>query len=90
MAYEFSIMTDDREHCYICGGKAVQIHHVFGASNRQHATDDGLWIPVCLNCHIRIHNDYPTRRSLMMDGQWKYEETHTHGDFMKRYGRNYL
>lgn len=85
-------MTDDRESCYLCGRRAVQFHHIFGKYNRKKATEDGLWIPVCLDCHIKIHNE-PSQRTnycLMQDGQWKYEETHTRDEFMKRYGKNYL
>ena len=85
-------MTDDLEHCYICGGDAIQYHHIFNGPNRKKSTEDGLWIPVCLNCHIKIHNE-PSQRlmyCLKQDGQWKYEETHTTDEFMKRYGKSYL
>lgn len=85
-------MTDDLEHCYICHKQAIQRHHVFNASNRGHATDDHLWIPVCLDCHIKIHNERSQRLnySLKRDGQLAYEEDHTRDEFMKRYGKNYL
>lgn len=90
--YEYSLMTDDLEHCYICHKKAIQRHHIFNASNRKHSTDDHLWIPVCLECHIKIHNERSQRLNycLKQDGQWKFEETHTHDEYMARYGKNYL
>ena len=90
--YEFSLMTDDLEHCYICGSKAIQYHHIFNASARGKATEDHLWIPVCFNCHVKIHNERSQRLnySLKRDGQLKYEETHTHQEYMDRYGKNYL
>lgn len=90
--YEFSLMTDDLEHCYICKKKAVQYHHIFNASARNKCTEDHLWIPVCFDCHVMIHNERSQRTNynLKRDAQLVYEETHTHQEYMDRYGKNYL
>ena len=92
-AYEHSALTDDLEHCFLCGKPSTQFHHVFGASNRNNATDDDMFIPVCWNCHInKIHNE-PSQRTdygLKQFAQAVFEETHTREEFMKRYGKNYL
>lgn len=90
--YKRSIMTDDLEHCYVCGRDAVHYHHIFGAHNRDHATEDGLFIGMCLDCHIRVHNE-PSQRlnyDLKRQAQLVYEQTHTHDEWFKRYGKNYL
>lgn len=92
MAYEKSIMTDDLEHCYFCGRTPVQFHHVFGAHNRSHATEDGLFVPLCWECHVKVHNE-PSQRlnyKLKQAGQWAYESDSTRPDFRLRYGKNYL
>ena len=92
MNYMKSLLTDDLEHCYLCGKSPVQYHHVFGGSNRRNATEDDLFVPLCWNCHIKVHNE-PSQRlnyKLKQAGQWAYEETHSHDEFMKRYGKNYL
>lgn len=92
MGYEKSLLTDDLEHCYICGREALQYHHMIGAHNRKHATEDGLWIPVCLECHIRIHNEHSQRLNyrLKEEAQSAYEQTHSRDDFRRRYGKSYL
>lgn len=92
MAYEKSIMTDDLEHCYLCGKSPVQFHHVFGGHNRNHATEDGLFVPLCWECHVKVHNE-PSQRlnyKLKQAGQWAYESDSTRPDFRLRYGKNYL
>ena len=86
--YDHSIMTDDLGTCYICGRDRQQFHHVFGGSNRKHATEDGLFIPVCAECHEKIHKCNPL--ALKREGQRCYEKTHSREEFMKRYGKNYL
>lgn len=90
----YSVFTEDMEHCIECGRQPVQYHHVFGgyAGNRDHATEDGLVIPLCLDHHINIHND-PNKR---LERKWRtlaqaiFEETHTREEFRARYGRSYL
>ena len=88
MAYEKSIMTDDLEHCYFCGKTPVQFHHIFGGHNRMHATEDDLFVPLCWECHVKVHNE-PSQRlnyKLKQAGQWAYKGD----DFRERYGKNYL
>lgn len=89
-----SIITDDLEHCIVCGRGPVQLHHVFYGRNRKNADEDGLIIPLCFEHHTgskrAIHFDPP------LDGYWKriaqhkYEEHHTREQFRVRYGRSYL
>lgn len=86
--YEHSIMTDDLDRCYLCLRDRQQFHHVFGGSNRKHATEDGLFIPVCMECHQAIHEHNPI--ALKKEGQRQYELTHSREEFMKRYGKSYL
>lgn len=90
--YKNSIMTTDLEHCYLCGGDPVQMHHVFGAYNRDHATEDGLYIGLCWQCHTKVHTERSQRLNYQLKqiGQRAYEEIHSHDEFMKRYGKNYL
>lgn len=92
MAYEKSIMTDDLEHCYFCGKTPVQFHHVFGGSNRNKATEDDLFVPLCWECHVKVHNEPSQRLNFILKqrGQWEYEATHTREEFRKRYGKSYI
>lgn len=91
----WSALTDDLEHCIECGREPVQFHHVFfgySSDNRDHSTDDGYIIPLCMNCHFKLHTD-PNHR---VEFKWKriaqahWESIHTRDDFRKRYGKSYL
>lgn len=92
MAYEKSIMTDDLEHCFLCGRSPVQFHHIFGCPYRNKSTEDELFIPLCWECHLKVHNE-PSQQlnyKLKRYGQWEFEELYGHDEFMKHYGKNYL
>ena len=47
-----SIFTDDLRHCHITGrGGHVEVHHVFGASNRTRSTFYGFTVPLLAEIH---------------------------------------
>ena len=48
-----SIITDDMNHCYLCGLKKDHIHEVCFGKNRLNSIKHALVIPVCFNCHIK-------------------------------------
>lgn len=88
-------MTDDMEHCYICGRCPVQIHHVFFGRNRANSNADGFVVPLCPEHHTGSRNgvhgqNYALKLALMRQGQTIYEKTHTRKEFMQRYGKSYL
>ena len=49
-------MTDDLETCYMCGGRAVDMHHIFHGADKKLSEDLGLMVPLCRNCHNRVHH----------------------------------
>ena len=53
----FSILTKDLNKCYICGGIKNDLHEVYAGSNRVNSMKWGCVIPLCRNCHNRIHKD---------------------------------
>lgn len=57
----FSIITNDLEHCIICGRKKEALHEVFYGAYRHVSIKYGMIIPLCLNHHTQgkfsIHND---------------------------------
>ena len=86
-----SIITKDPAHCYLCGEPATQIHHVlFGSGKRKLADEDGLTVPLCMDCHAGVHKHYELQNFLKQVGQMAFEKTRSRDEFMKRYGRNYL
>ncbi len=92
----FSVLTNDLEHCFVCGSNTVAIHHVFGASNRTKSEKRGFILPL----HPRWHtdsNDAVHRGNKALDLQFKqmaqtYYEQHygTRADFIIEFGKSYL
>lgn len=90
-----SIMTSDLEHCYVCGRSPVQMHHCLGGIRRKISDSDGLIVPLCVEHHLDSKNgvhgqNHALKLALMCQAQTVYEKTHTHEQWMSRYGKNYL
>lgn len=82
-------------NCFLCGkGGNLEKHHIFGGANRKNSEKYGLVVKLCHNCHNEppngVHYNYEQMAKLRALGQMKFEETHTHEQFMKIFGRNYL
>lgn len=90
-----SIITDDYDHCYLCGRWLVngEIHHVFGGSNRKNSEKYGLTVRLCHTCHNEpphgVHFDPIVRHALQREAQLIFEKTHSREEFMRIFGRNY-
>ena len=76
--------------CRLCGRPSTDTHHLMNGANRHLADEDGLVIRLCRNCHVRVHSDAKLMNQLRAEAQTIYETTHTHEEWMARYGRNYL
>ena len=96
--YADSILTNDYEHCFLCGrcDKKLDRHEVYGSTYRQKSKADGLWVPLCHDtCHegrSGVHGDAKKARELRRLAQieamnvfgWSEEQ------FRMRYGKSYL
>ena len=90
-----SIITDDMEHCMICGSPYVQIHHVFfGTANRKMSDQYALIVPLCESHHTGaegVHRFRNTDLKLKQMGQQAFENHYGSREvFIKTFGRNYL
>lgn len=85
-----SILTDDLEHCFICGRPKEDLHEIFGGRNRLNSIKFGLVLPLCREHHILMHNDLNTRLIYFKLGQKKFNEIYPDLDFVEIFGRNYL
>lgn len=74
-AYKRSILTSDLEHCILCGRSPVNFHHIFGGPNRDISTQDDMIIPLCWDCHMRLHSEpsQQMRYRFMREAQEKWE-----------------
>ena len=82
-----SIFTDNFKVCYYCGmTKPIDIHEVYGGSNRQRSMKYGLCVPLCRECHS---NEYIIK-DLRVWCQKQYERTHSREEFIKIIGKSYI
>jgi hypothetical protein len=98
-----SLFTDRTEYCFICNKPAHGVHHLLFGKDRQKADEDGVYFPICDECHIiskyRIH-DNPTAEALskmLGETMWLLSQVADEEQrdslkikFIQRYGRSYL
>lgn len=83
----FSIFTDNFKKCFYCDNKrGIDIHEVYGGSNRQRSMKNGLCVPLCRNCHSNVNIIMDLRKLC----QKIYEKNHTRDEFIKLIGKSYL
>lgn len=89
----FSILTNDLEHCIICGAKKDHLHEVFfGTGNRTNSMKFGCVIPLCCAHHIEMHKNKEWQDYWHIVGQKKFMEYYHKSidKFIDVFGRNYL
>lgn len=92
--YPKSIMTEDMEHCFLCGSSSwIEVHHIFGGANRTNSTRYGLVVPLCHYCHNEppngVHHNKERMDHLHKLGQQKFQEVYS-DNFLKIFHKNYL
>lgn len=94
MKYTESIITNDMNHCYICGSSDVEIHHIYGAANRSNSTKLGLVVPLCRFHHTgseeAVHFNKKTMADMHKLGQQCFDKKYPQLNFKEIFGRNYL
>lgn len=82
----FSLLTNDLEHCFICKKTPVDIHEIYGGSNRKRSMIYGFCVPLCR----KHHQDLETLKYLKEIMQKEYEKEHTREEFIKIIGKSCL
>lgn len=54
----FSILTNDLNICYNCKKPKNNLHEVYEGIYRNTSMQYGCVLPLCTNCHYKIHHDY--------------------------------
>lgn len=90
-----SIIQKDPSRCFLCGGmRDLEEHHIFAGPNRKWSEKYGLKVMLCgWTCHrgqYGVHQDKKLGDSLKRIGQIAFEARHSHDEFMKIFGKNYL
>lgn len=86
----FSIITNNMEVCILCGRKKDHIHEIFFGRNRINSMKYGLCIPLCNECHTRMHKDTKLQGSYHKIGQNRFNRHYSNLDFMEIFKINYL
>ncbi len=90
-----SIITDDMEHCFICGRSPVETHHIcYGSANRKLADKYKLVVGLCQPHHRGNNGVHGGNKELDLflkqTAQTKFNEIYSDLDFLAVFGRNYL
>ena len=88
-----SIITDDMNHCLICGRPYPQKHHAMNAANKKKSEKYGLMVPLCEKHHTGaegVHTDAERMKKMRQLAQTKFEAIHGHELWMQEFGKNYL
>lgn len=85
-----SILTDDLDHCYLCGKAKNDLHEIYPGRNRLNSIKYRLILPLCREHHIKMHNDLNMRLKYLKLGQKKFNEVYPELDFVEIFKRNYL
>lgn len=86
----FSILTNDLDHCIICGTKKDNLHEVFFGSNRSNSMKYGLVIPLCVNHHLEMHKNKEWQDYWHRKGQLAFIEYYHDLDFLEIFKKNYI
>ena len=86
----YSILTNDMEHCLICKSPFVDIHEIYGGSNRKVSMKNGFTVPLCREHHRTATIDSFASTFLKVKCQKEFEKEHTREEFISLIGRNYL
>ena len=86
----FSILTNDMDHCYVCGAYKQDIHEIYEGSKRIASMKNGCCLPVCRKCHQRFHNDRDFAIVYKKLFQKEFEKEHTRDEFISIFYKNYL
>ena len=86
----YSILTSNLDKCVLCPKKRDNLHEIFyGSGKRQLSIEYGLVIPLCYQCHLKIHRDSVLQAIWHVKGQITFEEHYPDLDFLEIFGKNY-
>ena len=88
----FSILTNDLDHCIVCGIRKENLHEIYFGKNRLNSIKYGCVIPLCSAHHIKIHNDIELDLFYKKIAQKRFMALYNKNknDFVNIFKRNYL
>lgn len=80
--------------CFICGRQPVDLHHIYPGARRKNADDLDLTVYLCRRHHnmpgYSAHYNKQLADYLKRIAQEKFEETHSHEEWMSVMKKNYI
>lgn len=86
----FSILTNDLEHCILCGAKKDHLHEVCFGRNRINSIKYGLVLPLCSTHHTEMHKNKEWQDYWHKKGQQAFIANYPDLDFINIFKINYL
>lgn len=93
----YSIITDDLNHCIVCGKTKEALHEVFfGTANRKKSIEHGLVIPLCNYHHnmsdagIHFNRELDLTFKRIAEEKWLIYNDKNKSDFIAEFGKNWL
>lgn len=86
----YSILTNDLDHCYICGAIKHSIHEIYEGARRIPSMKYGCCLPVCFKCHQRFHSDRDFAIIYKKLFQVEFEKLYSKEKFIEVFKRSYL
>lgn len=89
-----SIISNEKK-CYICGSTQwLEVHHLYGGSNRKKSEKYGLTVYLCHHCHNEppegVHHNRDNMDWLRSIGQRRFNDVYPELNFRELFGKNYL
>ena len=88
-----SIITNDMEHCFICGRPYPQVHHIMNKFDKKRSEKYGLIIPLCIEHHTGsagVHTKPERMLAMRQLGQREFERRYGHELWMSEFKKSYL
>ncbi len=83
----YSIFTTNFNKCYYCGKEGkMDLHEIYGGSNRKRSIENGFVVPLCRICH----SNEKIIQYLRIKIQKEYEKKHTREEFIKMFGKSLI
>ena len=86
-----SIMQDEKA-CFITGYQGpLDRHHIYAGNKRKASEKFGCWIWLRHDIHMELHDrNKALDKMLRRACQERFEEIHSHDDFMRIFGKSYI
>ena len=86
-----SILQTEKQ-CFITGAVVcLDKHHIYHGPRRKAAEKYGCWVWLRHDLHMELHDrNKELDKMLQRTCQERFEELHSHEEFMKVFGKSYL